>query len=157
MTIQKINFISATKSQKVSQKKDTPQTPYVLIGKDNASETAIMFSLKGGSREIIQQDKKSLFIHFGLSADCQFFGIKVLKDKKEADCLKSKGLQIRELKINKNLNGGFGCSSLKKSAKNANGLDFTDMATGYIGNMEKVNKDKVDTDYHFIAKLTKVE
>jgi hypothetical protein len=157
MSILKLQFVSATKGQKVSQKKDTPQTPYVLIGKDNASETAIMMSLKGGAREIVQGDKKSLFIHFGLTADARYFGIQVLKDKKEAESLKSKGLQIRELKTQKNLNGGYGCTSLKKSAKNVNGLDFADMTTSYIGNLERVNPEKVDTNYHFIALLKKVE
>jgi hypothetical protein len=152
-----LNIIIATKSQKIAQKTSTPSTPYIEIRKDGASETAIQWFLKGGSREIVQGDKKSLFVQFGLCEKATTFALKVIPTKKEADSLKSKGVQIRELKYGINQNGGYGCSSLKKSIKNIAGLDFTDMATVYQGNLE-ISTNKTDNGgFNFIAKMAKVE
>ena len=148
------NFIEATKSQKVSQKTNTPSVPYIVIGKDGASATAIQFFPKGGARDLLQGTKEEQYVSFAFCKESSTFAVKLLKDKKTADTLKSKGLQIRLLTKDKNLAGGYGCSSLKRSIKNEQGLDFTDMATKYIGTLEK--SDTKDTNgFHFIAKMEK--
>ena len=54
-----IRMIVATKAQKVSQKNNTPQVPYITITKD-CNEKAIMFSLKGGARDVVQGGKNLL-------------------------------------------------------------------------------------------------
>ena len=148
-----IKMIVATKAQKVSQKSNTPQVPYITITKD-CNEKAIMFSLKGGSRDIVQGGKNEQYIAFGLCEKAETFGIKVLKDIAELADLKAKGVQTRVLKKDINLSGGFGCSSLKKSVKNPNGLDFTDMNSVYSGTLQKANKKDFD-GFEYIAVLTK--
>ena len=148
-----IKMIVATKAQKVSQKSNTPQVPYIAITKD-CNEKAIMFSLKGGSRDIVQGGKIEQYIAFGLCENASNFGIKVLKDIAELTALKAQGVQTRVLKKGINLSGGFGCSSLKKSVKNPTGLDFTDMNTVFVGKLEKVDKKDFD-GFSYIAVLTK--
>ena len=113
-----------------------------------------MFSLKGGARDIVQNGKNEQYIAFGLCENASNFGIKVLKDIAELADLKAKGVQTRILKKDINLSGGFGCSSLKKSVKNPNGLDFTDMNSVYVGKLEKVDKKEFD-GFSYIAKLKK--
>ena len=146
-------MIIATKAQKVSQKSNTPQVPYIAITKD-CNEKAIMFSLKGGARDMVQGSKNEQYIAFGLCEKAETFGIKVLKDIAELTDLKAKGVQTRVLKKDINLSGGFGCSSLKKSVKNPTGLDFTDMNTVFVGKLEKVDKKDFD-GFSYIAKLKK--
>ena len=152
-----LNIIIATKSQKIAQKTNTPCTPYVEIKKDGASDTAIQWFLKGGARDLVQGDKKTLFVQFGLCEKATIFALKVIPTKKEADSLKSQGVQIRELKYGINQNGGFGCSSLKKSIKNILGLDFSDMTTVYQGNLDISTKDTQNGGFDFTAKMAKVE
>jgi len=148
-----IRMIVATKAQKVSQKSNTPQVPYITITKD-CNEKAIMFSLKGGARDIVQGGKNEQYIAFGLCENATNFGIKILKDITELTALKTQGIQTRVLKKDINLSGGFGCSSLKKSPKNDKGLDFSDINSVYTGTLQKVNKKEFD-GFEYIAVLTK--
>ena len=151
-----LNIIIATKAQKIAQKTNTPSTPYVEIKKDGASATAIQWFLKGGARDIVQQGKKTQYVQFGLCEKATTFALKIIPTKKEADSLKSKGVQIRELKIGINQNGGYGCSSLKKSIKNNLGLDFSDMSNVFQGNFELATKETDIGDFHFLAKMSKI-
>lgn len=146
-------LIMATKAQKVTSKNNTPAKPYVSITKD-CTKKAIMFSLKGGARDIVQNNKEIQYISFGLSKDCKIFGLKIITNQKEAKTQKSNGMQVRDLKKGINLSGGWGCSSLKLSPKNPNGLDFSNMENVYIGEMEIVNP-KESNGFNYIFSLLK--
>ena len=154
-------FQQATKATKISQKTNRPSVPYVEVHKDGASATAIQWFLKGGSRQILQGDKieenQTQFVTFAFCSDTSTIAFKILKNKIEYDKEEEKGNECRELKAGVNINGGYGCSCLKKSIKKTDGLDFTKMDTVYSGILSKIENPKDCSGYQYSATLKKVE